>query len=69
MIRKSTAMVAFAIALGAAMPASAVPAAPVAPVTTTSVPEPADFALFLLGVAGLVVGRRTSRAKRTRAKP
>jgi hypothetical protein len=28
------------------------------------VPEPSDFALFALGVLGLVIGRRSSRARR-----
>jgi hypothetical protein len=32
-----------------------------------SIPEPADFTLFLLGVAGLLIGRRSSRS-RTRAE-
>jgi hypothetical protein len=27
------------------------------------VPEPADFALFLIGVTGLLIGRRASRAR------
>jgi hypothetical protein len=27
-------------------------------------PEPTDFALFALGVAGLLIGRRTSRSRR-----
>jgi len=30
----------------------------------TPVPEPADFALFAAGVAGLLIGRRTSRRRR-----
>lgn len=29
----------------------------------TAVPEPTDFALFLLGVAGLIIGRRSARAR------
>lgn len=29
----------------------------------TPIPEPTDFALFLLGVAGLVIGRRTARRR------
>ncbi|WP_198350884.1 hypothetical protein [Flavisphingomonas formosensis] len=31
----------------------------------TPVPEPADFALFAAGIAGLVIGRRSSRRRRT----
>jgi hypothetical protein len=34
----------------------------------TSVPEPSDFALFLLGVTGLVIGRRASSARKVRAQ-
>jgi hypothetical protein len=34
------------------------------PDITTSIPEPSDFALFLMGVAGLVIGRRSSRRRR-----
>jgi|GWRWMinimDraft_6_1066014.scaffolds.fasta_scaffold13410_3 hypothetical protein len=34
------------------------------PDISTSIPEPSDFALFLLGVAGLVIGRRSSRKRR-----
>jgi len=30
----------------------------------TPVPEPADFALFAAGIAGLLIGRRTSRRRR-----
>lgn len=30
----------------------------------TPVPEPADFALFAAGIIGLIIGRRTSRARR-----
>lgn len=30
----------------------------------TPIPEPSDFALFLLGVTGLVVGRWSSRKRR-----
>jgi hypothetical protein len=29
----------------------------------TSVPEPADFALFAAGVVGLMIGRRSSRKR------
>ena len=31
----------------------------------TEVPEPADFALFGLGVLGLMIGRRSSQRRRT----
>lgn len=34
----------------------------------TPVPEPADFALFAAGVAGLIIGRRKGRARRASAK-
>ena len=34
------------------------------PGTGTSIPEPSDFALFLMGVAGLVIGHRSSRKRR-----
>lgn len=33
------------------------------PDASTAIPEPSDFALFLLGVAGLIIGRRTSRRR------
>ena len=33
------------------------------PGVSTSIPEPSDFALFLMGVAGLVIGRRSSRRR------
>lgn len=32
----------------------------------TPVPEPSDIALFALGVAGLLIGRRSSRRSMTR---
>lgn len=34
------------------------------PGIATSIPEPSDFMLFLMGVAGLVIGRRSSRRRR-----
>jgi hypothetical protein len=36
------------------------------PQNSTEIPEPGDFALFLIGVAGLVVGRWTSKARKRR---
>jgi hypothetical protein len=30
------------------------------------IPEPTDLALFLMGVVGLAIGRRTSRVRRER---
>jgi hypothetical protein len=32
--------------------------------TATLVPEPSAIGLFLIGVAGLIIGRRTARSKR-----
>jgi hypothetical protein len=40
--------------------------APLPPQTSTEIPEPGDFALFLIGVAGLVIGRWTSKARKRR---
>jgi hypothetical protein len=37
---------------------------PLPPQTSTEIPEPGDFALFLIGVAGLVVGRWTSKSRK-----
>jgi len=37
-----------------------------APVKSAAVPEPADFALFAAGVAGLLLGRRGSRSRKRR---
>jgi hypothetical protein len=34
--------------------------------TSTQVPEPGDFALFLIGVTGLIVGRWTSKTRKRR---
>jgi len=34
----------------------------------TNVPEPGDFALFALGVAGLLIGRRSARKLSTRVE-
>jgi hypothetical protein len=60
-------------AIVAAIPGNAVAqnggkanAAPVPPQTSTEIPEPGDFALFLIGVAGLVIGRWTSKARKRR---
>jgi hypothetical protein len=36
------------------------------PVQSTPVPEPADFALFGAGIAGLLLGRRSSRSRKNR---
>ncbi len=62
-----------ALAIIAAIPGAAiaqnsgkVAAPPLPPQTSTEIPEPGDFALFLIGVAGLVVGRWTSKARRRR---
>jgi hypothetical protein len=62
-----------AFAIVAAIPGSAFAqndsktnAAPLPPQTSTEIPEPGDFALFLIGVAGLVIGRWTSKARKRR---
>ena len=36
------------------------------PVQSIPIPEPADFALFAAGVAGLLLGRRGSRSRKRR---
>ena len=62
-----------ALAIIAAIPGTAIAqnsgktsAPPLPPQTSTEIPEPGDFALFLIGVAGLVVGRWTSKARKRR---
>ncbi|MEK6636671.1 MAG: hypothetical protein AABY88_01170 [Pseudomonadota bacterium] len=62
-----------ALAIFAAIPGAAiaqnsskVPAPPLPPQTSTEIPEPGDFALFLIGVTGLVVGRWTSKSRKRR---
>jgi hypothetical protein len=62
-----------ALAIVVAIPGSAiaqnsskVAAPPLPPQTSTEIPEPGDFALFLIGVAGLVIGRWTSKARKRR---
>jgi hypothetical protein len=62
-----------ALAIVAAIPGAAfaqnnskVVAPPLPPQSSTEIPEPGDFALFLIGVAGLVVGRWTSKARKRR---
>jgi hypothetical protein len=39
-------------------------AAPLPSPTSIEIPEPGDFALFMIGVAGLIVGRLTSRSRK-----
>jgi predicted histidine transporter YuiF (NhaC family) len=39
---------------------------PVIPALTTAIPEPSDFVLFLMGVAGLIIGRRSARRRHRR---
>lgn len=34
----------------------------------TAIPEPGDLALFVLGVAGLMIGRRASRIRQDRKR-
>lgn len=60
-----------AFAIVAAIPGTAFaqnssksPVPPLPPQTSTEIPEPGDFALFLIGVAGLVVGRWTSKTRK-----
>ena len=36
----------------------------VPPQTSTEIPEPGDFALFVIGIAGLVIGRWSSRSRK-----
>jgi hypothetical protein len=66
---------AFGLMLGAALLQSAVAAEGNPPVSkvevaqpaerrASSVPEPSDLALFAAGVAGLIIGRRSSRSRR-----
>jgi hypothetical protein len=40
------------------------PSQSTAPQTGIQIPEPGDFALFMIGVAGLVIGRWTSKARK-----
>jgi hypothetical protein len=61
--------VVLAVVLGAAgLSSAAYAAAPqlsaVATQIATEIPEPSDFALFVIGVAGLIIGRRTSRVRK-----
>ncbi len=44
-------------------PSSASPA-PLPAKSSIAIPEPGDFALFMIGVAGLVIGRWTSRSRK-----
>jgi hypothetical protein len=64
-----------AILAGAAAGIAAVPAHATAQATrfveqlasgAIAIPEPGDFALFLLGVTGLIIGRRASRNRAAR---
>lgn len=47
----------------AALPSISDAATRMASRVSTPVPEPSDFALFLIGVIGLLIGRRTSRSR------
>jgi hypothetical protein len=47
-----------------AVPTLSGAAADLASRVATPVPEPSDFALFVIGVVGLLIGRRTSRSRR-----
>jgi hypothetical protein len=55
-----------AVAQQAVAPAAAAaqPAAPSASGGGIQIPEPGDLALFLIGVAGLIVGRWTARSRK-----
>ena len=67
--RKTLLALAIVIAIPSAAIAqnsSKVAAQPLPPQSSTEIPEPGDFALFLIGVAGLVVGRWTSKARKRR---
>ena len=67
--RKTLLALAIVIAIPSAAIAqnsSKVAAPPLPPQTSTEIPEPGDFALFLIGVAGLVIGRWTSKARKRR---
>lgn len=57
------AAVALSAPAAAALPSISDAAAGMASRVSTPVPEPSDFALFLIGVIGLLVGRRTSRSR------
>jgi hypothetical protein len=72
MSSKNIATIALTICFAISAPASAqkstAPSAPpsqsAAPQTSTQIPEPGDFALFMIAVAGLVIGRWTSKARK-----
>jgi hypothetical protein len=72
MIRKNVTVIALAICFAIPTVALAQNSAansktasqPQPPQTSTEIPEPGDFALFMIGVAGLVIGRWTSRARK-----
>ena len=51
-------------AAGFAQNSSKTPAPPLPPQTSIEIPEPGDFALFIIGVTGLIVGRWSSRARK-----
>lgn len=53
-----------AVAVAAMMVAGPASAQWSAGADCVEVPEPADFALFAMGVAGLLIGRRGSRNRR-----
>lgn len=55
-----------ALLIGVLLPAIIIGEPAFAARSATLVPEPSDFALFLIGVIGLVIGRTTSRASRRR---
>ena len=60
MVSRMVVIAAAALAFGSGAP---VLANPILPLASAAVPEPSDFALFLIGVAGLLIGRRGSRRR------
>jgi hypothetical protein len=62
--RVTLAVVLGAVGLSSAAYAAAPELSAVATQIATEIPEPSDFALFVIGVAGLIIGRRTARVRK-----